>query len=523
MPREQLVLFSSTLEERIPVDHPVRLLDEILDQLDWTDWEAAYVGTLGQPPIHPSILCKVLLFAMSRRIRSSRQIEYAVEHSVDFIWLTSGRKLDHSTLSLFRRKNEKQLKDIYRQMVQLAISLGVAKLSELCIDGTRVRADASRFKTHKRAGVTKLIEELDKQITNEMATLETNDVLDELFDDGQKANQLPDAIKDLQLRRAKLQESLAQLEQMEEVRRRDGIDNKKTPAQLPISDRDSRILPNKEGGYAPNYTPMAVTETKNGFIVAEDVVIGNNEHASMMEMIDEIEADYQSKTEAILADGAYATGPNLAQAEERGIELLSPVRQELAKADNPAYREDLTKPVADVDIPRLPINSSTKRFDKSAFVYDAEKDLYYCPAGKVLNRIGKPEKIVIAGVVTSRKNYVCRECVGCPLAALCRMKDDSKNGRKIGRDEFQEVRERQAERMQKDSVKERYKKRQHFGETQFAFIKVNLGLRRFLLRGHTGVIQEWRWSCLTYNLKKLMMLWPTLREHGWTAPSIASY
>ena len=102
--------------------------------------------------------------------------------------------------------------------------------------------------------------------------------------------------------------------------------------------------------------------------------------------------------------------------EERGIELVSPVRQELAKADNPAYRENLTESVADADIPRLPINSSTKRFDKSAFVYDAETDLYYCPAGKVLNRVGKPEKIVIAGVETSRKNYVCRECVGCPVS-----------------------------------------------------------------------------------------------------------
>jgi len=115
MPRNQLLLFASTLEERIPQDHPVRLLDEILDELDWTKWEAVYVGKKGQPPIHPSILCKVLLFALSRRIRSSRQIEYAVEHSIDFIWLTSGRKLDHSTLSEFRRKNEKELKDIYRR------------------------------------------------------------------------------------------------------------------------------------------------------------------------------------------------------------------------------------------------------------------------------------------------------------------------------------------------------------------------------------------------------------------------
>ena len=81
--------------------------------------------------------------------------------------------------------------------------------------------------------------------------------------------------------------------------------------------------------------------------------------------------------------------------------------------------------------------------------------------------------------------------MGCPLASLCRVKEDSKTGRKVGHDEFQEVRERQAERMQDAVVQERYKKRQHYGETQFAFIKSNLGIRRFLLRGHTGVVQEW--------------------------------
>ena len=514
MPRNQLVLFASTLEERIPLDHPVRLLDEILDELDWTKWEAVYVGKLGQPPIHPSILCKVLLFALSRRIRSSRQIEYAVEHSIDFIWLTSGRKLDHSTLSEFRRKNEKELKDIYRQMIQLAISMKVAKLSELCIDGTKIRADASRFKTYKRENVSKLIEELDGQITDALSKLETNDAVEDLFDDGQKADQLPSEIRDLKDRRAKLEAALAQLEQMEEQRRKDGIDNKKSPAQLPISDPDSRILPNKEGGYAPNYTPMAVTETQNGFIVDNDVLIGNVEHICMMEMIDTIEADYQSHTETMLADGAYATGPNLAQAEARGMELLSPVRQEITKAENPAYREDLSQPVSEADIPRLPINATTKRFDRTAFVYDPETDTYHCPAGKVLKREGTVEKILISGVEAERKNYRCHECAGCPLASKCRVNEDSKTGRKVGHDEFQEVRERQAERMQDATVKERYKARQHYGETPFAFIKSNLGIRRFLLRGHTGVVQEWRWSCLTFNLKKLMTMWLKVRTQS---------
>src|SRR5690606_17958579 len=105
MPREQLVLIPTALEEMIPADHPVRLVDEILDRLDWTLWEAAYNGKRGQPPIHPSIMAKILLFSMIRRIRSSRQIEYELKHSIDFMWLTSGRKIDHTTISEFRRKH----------------------------------------------------------------------------------------------------------------------------------------------------------------------------------------------------------------------------------------------------------------------------------------------------------------------------------------------------------------------------------------------------------------------------------
>ena len=155
--RNQILLIPTSLEEKIPENHPVRLLDEILDGLDWTAWESKYSGKLGQPPIHPGILCKVLLFAMIRRIRSSRSIEYQIEHSVDFMWLVSGRTIDHSTLSDFRREHQKELKDIHRQMLRVAIDMGVAKLSELCIDGTRVRANSNRYKTWTADRVEKLL------------------------------------------------------------------------------------------------------------------------------------------------------------------------------------------------------------------------------------------------------------------------------------------------------------------------------------------------------------------------------
>jgi len=189
--RNQIILIPTSLEERIPDDHPVRLLDEILGGLDWTAWENTYNRKLGQPPIHPRVLCSVLLFAMIRRIRSSRSIEYEIAHSVDFMWLVSGRTIDHSTISDFRREHKKELKDIHRQMLRAAINMGVAKLSELCIDGTRVRANASRHMTWTADRVEKLLKELDGQIETAMAEMETNDSIDEMFDDGTSPAKLP--------------------------------------------------------------------------------------------------------------------------------------------------------------------------------------------------------------------------------------------------------------------------------------------------------------------------------------------
>ena len=516
--RNQILLIPTSLEEKIPENHPVRLLDEILDGLDWTAWESKYSGKLGQPPIHPGILCKVLLFAMIRRIRSSRSIEYQIEHSVDFMWLVSGRTIDHSTISDFRREHKKELKDIHRQMLRVAIDMGVAKLSELCIDGTRVRANSNRYKTWTADRVEKLLKELDGQIETAMAELETNDSTDELFDDGTTPAKLPPELAELTTRRTKMNEVLEQLQDMDRKRKLDGTDPKKNPAQLPKSDLDSRILPNKEGGYAPNFTPLAVNEMTNGFIVEADVLIGNVEHLNVITTVDTIRETFAVDIETMMADSAFATGANISGLEDRGIEFLSPL-SEVKCENNPALREDPTVPVAAEDVKRLPINPSSKKFDRSAFVYDAEADCFHCPAGKTLSRGGRETRQTAAGPVL-HVIYECDKCEGCELAAQCRKNPDGKGGRVVTRDEHEPARERHREHMNKPESADRYKQRQHFGEMPFAVMKVCFDMRRFLLRGLAGVQAEWQWCCTAFNLKKLMNLLAALRAEQRTTAKI---
>lgn len=508
IPREQLVLLPTALELIIATDHPVRLVDEILDQLDWKQWEAKYHGRLGQPPIHPSVLAKVLLFALIRRIRSSRQIEYELKHSIDFMWLTSGRRIDHTTISEFRRNNSKELRDIFKKMIKLAIDLGMANLAELCIDGTRVLGNSNRYKTWTTERLCKALELLDAQIVEALKSLEENDLQDEdLLGQDIVNDRMPADLADMQTRRQKLAEAMEKTKEMDEARKANGS---KGPAQLPKTDIDSRILPNKEGGYAANYTPMATTETGSGLIVDAEVVIGNVEHDQLCEIVERVEADFDVAIERVMADSAYTTGENLTAAEAKSIELIGPLA-ETKRDNNPAQREDLRQPVADEDISRLPINAQTKRFDKAAFVYNEEADCYYCPAGKPLPHRMTENTTYRGGKAVERKVYTCAECTGCPLAEMCRKNPESPRGREVMHDEHEGARRRHRERMNTPEAQAVYSRRQHIGELPFAVIKSMFDMRRFLLRGIEGVGQEWRWAATAFNLKKIMGRWAELR------------
>ena len=135
--REQLVLFPTSLDEVVPQDHLVRVLDEILRALDWSEFEAKYHGRLGAQPIHPRVLTSVILYGHLTRVRSSRQLEAALWCRVDFRWLAEGEQVDHSTLSNFRKNFADLLLGIITQFGLLAHQMGVTSLTQFGFDGTR--------------------------------------------------------------------------------------------------------------------------------------------------------------------------------------------------------------------------------------------------------------------------------------------------------------------------------------------------------------------------------------------------
>jgi transposase len=497
--RGQQILFSTTLDDVIPPDHPVRLIGELLDGFDWTMWEGEYHGSRGKPPIHPRVLAGLWLYGLRRGVRSSRKLEYMSRHSVDFLWLAEGHSPDHSTLSHFRLQFGDALKELFRHVLRVAMAAGLLRLVDVATDGTRAKASNSRSETWTAKEIGTVIDQLVKEFETKLSETRENDGREtDLFGDS-STEMLPPELADLKLRREKLEQIQRDLKSMDEDRRKNGVDPAKNPAQIPKTDPDSRILPNKEGGYAPNYTPICTAEGHGGFLVDADVV-SDVEQRELLPSLDRVQQTLGEKPENALADGAFATGPNIEGVEQRGIEFFS----NLPSPDtvtNPALRADPTQPVPADQWDQLPINPQTKKLDKACFVYVPESDTFHCPQGHAMPHEEKKSHMV-RGEKVAWSVYRCDTCEGCPLKPRC-VGPNNKGGRTVRRDTFAPQREQFAAKMRAEPAQKKYDQRMRIAETPFALIKHVLGLRQFLLRGLDKVKLEWMWTCTAINLDKL--------------------
>ena len=504
--RDQMVLFPTRLDDVVAAEHNVRLLDDILQRLDWSRWEMLYGLQRGQPPIHPRILAAVILYGLLNRIRSSRALEEALQVRLDFRWLVEGRSIDHTTISEFRRKNAAALKETFVQIGLLARELGWLQLNALAFDGTRIRADNRRSGTR----TPEQLREMKKELAAKFAELEARsadaDAADEETFAKQSAHTPAGELAGVERRRRQVDAALAELDRMERA-------GETIPKRLPITDPQSRVMPNKEGGFAPNYTPLATVDVDSGLIVSADVIANTDEDSHLIAAVEDVQEQFglESPPPEMLGDGLMATGENLSECAQRGIDLYSPVKGQ-SSADNPALRDDPRQPVAAADRERLPtkrIKRNGKKYeqlDKQAFVYDEPEDCYWCPAGRRLSYAGTTREQKRNGRVRERRRYKSSpdDCAECPLSGLC--VQSRAKARTINREQHETLRESHAVKMATEAAQEKYSRRRHPGERPFAVIKQKFGARRFLLRGVEQVKQEWHWLASAFNLDRLFGL-----------------
>lgn len=514
--REQIVLFPTKLDEVISDNHPARVYAELIEGYDWSEWEATYHGWRGQPPIHPRILATLWLYGIRRGIRTSRRLEYMAANCLDFMWLAEGHRPDHTTFSEFRSRFKQPLKHLFKSIIRIALTAGLARLAGVASDGTHIQANASRFETWTQTKIDieikKLVDEFARRIEEPTPGEALDETLPEpgqgeLFEElgGDSNLCLPPELADQHARIQKLREIQQQLQDADAARKKEGTDPLKNPAQIPVNDLDSRIMPNKDGGYAPNYTPYATTESHGGFILEADVVSSVSDSATLLPSLDRIKDDHGEYPDLALADGAYASGPNLSGMQERGIEFLTNIKMPdpaTNPATNSAIRPDVSVPVAEEFWIALPLSPQTKKLDKACFVYAEDLDRYVCPMGQVLEYAEKKSD-VRHGEKREWRVYRCDACGTCPLREKC-VSAKSKSGRTVTRDVYTKIREEMAFKMTDPDQKKRYDQRMRIAEAPFALIKHVIGLRQFLLRGQEKVETEWQWTCLALNLDKLV-------------------
>ncbi len=494
--RERII---PSLESLIAKDDSVRIFQEVMDAVDWGPWEAEYKQTgLGQPPIHPRYIAAAILYGLYRRIRSSRRLEEACCYRFDFLCLIENQRIDHTTFAKFRTKLHVPLKNLFRQIGRMAMNLGLIRLCEVAFDGTRVKANNSRYKTRTAKTLEEKLHALDELFEELTAKLTAADAQE---DGPGSSTRLPAELANVEQRREQVRRAMGRAKAADEARRKHGVNPENKPAQVPTTDADSTVMPNKEGGFAPNYTPTATTDGYQGFIVDDDVLAEVNEGVAAIPSVERIEESFGRKPEKFLTDSGNNSGQIMQEMEKRGVEFYAPATSNLPQEGNPAKRDDPTQPVPSADWPKLPRNSQGK-LDKSCFVYDAENDQYYCPQGRAM----RFETTALEGRSSPKiivRIYRCCDCAECPLAKACRSAQ-SKWGRTINRGPFEEVRERTAARMASEEGRQIYNQRPRIAETTFGILKSVMGLRQFLLRGLEKVKTEWRWATTAFNVIKLV-------------------
>ena len=438
----QLLLLPPDMRHWLPEDDLVYFLMDVVKELDLSDIYAVYDGSRGgQPPYDPTMMTSLLLYAYCVGMPSSRKIERATYTSVPFRIIAADQHPDHDTIAEFRKRHMQSLAELFIQVLQICRQAGLVKLGHVALDGTKVRANASKHKAMSYGRMEKKAEELEaevKRLLEEAETVDANE--DALYGKGKRGDELPEELRSRQSRLRKIREAMKSLEAeakeqadakreaikakeqelKKEGRKRKGkkpkepSDKPDKKAQRNFTDPESRIM--KDGAsksFEQCYNCQAAVDEKSQIIVATHVTQQANDKQQLKPLVEGIKTNTGGeKPKKISADNGYFSETNVAYLEDEEIDAFI----------------------------------ATKRQKHSE----------------------KP--------VTAPRGPVPKDAT---------------------------VQERMARKLRTKKGRETYSKRKHIVEPVFGQTKEARGFRRFSLRGEENVSGEWDIVSLTHNLLKL--------------------
>jgi len=347
---DQDLLLPVSLREWLPHDHVAYFISEVVEELDLSAFYAPYQGDgRRKMPYEPSMMLKVLIYAYVSGVFSSRKIARKLEEDVAFRVLAAGNFPKHRTICEFRKRHLKDFKALFVEIVQIARAAGLVSLGTLAVDGTKVRANASKHK----AMSYKRVQQEAHRLNDEIASMcESADRADEAEDArygaDQRGDELPEELQHRESRLEKIRAAKARLEAeqraADEARGRHPDDERRPPsgrgpsykrdfgvphekAQSNFTDPESRIMKTGDG-YQQCYNGQLAVDEDFQVIVGNELTANASDQGVLLGLIDQVENTLQAQPECLLADAGYRKEEDFVELERREIDAYVSVRRE---------------------------------------------------------------------------------------------------------------------------------------------------------------------------------------------------
>ena len=307
--RCQINLLPQSIEEYVAEDNPVRAYDAFVEALDFHELGIELDRhKVGNSEYDPKSMLKLLVYGYSYGVKSSRKLERECHHNMAFIWLMGGLKPDHKPIAEFRRKNKKALKKVLKQCARLCIKLDLIAGNVLFVDGTKIRANAARHRTHKRSYYEEHLVDVDRQIEKLRTECESIDRQEE----GTGSH----VAMDEELAKAK--NLRGRIKQVLESFKESNVE------QVNQTDPDCAIMHSVQGSHAA-YNVQSVTDDKHGLIVQADAVKDTSDINQFSRQIDQANEVLSKPCDTACADAGYADTEEL-QKIDPAIRLLDYIK-----------------------------------------------------------------------------------------------------------------------------------------------------------------------------------------------------
>jgi transposase len=381
---EQDLLLPPSLRDWLPEDHLAFFVSDLIDQLDLSAITTVYEDEeRGYPPYHPVMLTKVLVYAYCVGVFSSRKIQRRLVEDVAFRVLAAGNTPDFRTIADFRKTHLAALKAFFEQVLRLAHALGTPRVGRVALDGSKVKANASKHKAMSYGRMREKQQQLRQEVKELLDQAEAADAAEDAeFGPDRRGDELPAELQRRESRLRRIREAKRALETRakDEAAASGQPTESATPdpkAQYNFTDPESRIMKGPDGFVQAYNVQVAVDELQ--LIVGQAVTQETNDKKQLMPMITTIEQQSGDTPSQLLADAGYCSEENLAAMADTTIDaFISTRKQQHGERPGPCPRGPLPKTATIVD--RMGRKLHTK---VGAAVYAARKGIVEPVIGQI--------------------------------------------------------------------------------------------------------------------------------------------